>query len=137
MNFFFITRILIVFEILILGTYQFSQRRGYTTNSTGEVNVPMSMASSTVGGLLGQYMSSPFYLVKAHMELEKQENKSEKNSYSQIAARIYRDHGVSNKVLEEFEIDGKIFIIFDIFSFVDFSKALLLLYRGLLLEHHS
>ncbi|XP_044755215.1 solute carrier family 25 member 35-like [Coccinella septempunctata] len=77
-----------------LGTYQFSQRRGYTTNSSGEVNVPMSMASSTAGGLIGQYMSSPFYLVKTHMELDKQEKKSDKNSYSQIAARIYRDQGL-------------------------------------------
>ncbi|XP_045474233.1 solute carrier family 25 member 35-like [Harmonia axyridis] len=77
-----------------LGTYQFSQKQGITTKSSGEVNIPMSMASSTVGGLMGQYMSSPFYLVKAHKELEKQDKKSDKNSYSQIAARIYRDHGL-------------------------------------------
>ncbi|KAL3269686.1 hypothetical protein HHI36_008746 [Cryptolaemus montrouzieri] len=76
-----------------LGTYQFAQKWGFTTNSNGEVIVPFSVASSATGGLIGQYMSSPFYLIKTHMELDKQDRKSE-TTFSQVTARIYREQGI-------------------------------------------
>nr|XP_023021255.1 solute carrier family 25 member 35-like [Leptinotarsa decemlineata] len=85
-----------------LGTYQFGQNRGFTTNEDGKVNVPKSILTSSVGGLLGQYLSNPFYLVKTKHEIDQAQsadnsnNNNEKKSsgYMDTIKRIYREHGI-------------------------------------------
>lgn len=76
-----------------LGTYQFAQANGLTTDANGHVLVPLSVGTSVAGGILGQYMSSPFYLVKTVSELEKDGKYSDKHSYSQIVGKIYKEQG--------------------------------------------
>lgn len=83
---------------LFPGTYQFGQSRGLTTNQDGEVNVTKSVLTSSVGGLAGQYLSNPFYLVKSVHEVDKTQNNgnNEKhNSYMDTVRKIYREQGVS------------------------------------------
>ncbi|KAG5898267.1 hypothetical protein JTB14_008611 [Gonioctena quinquepunctata] len=84
-----------------LGTYQFGQNRGFTTKENGEVNVSKSVLTSSVGGLLGQYLSNPFYLVKTKHEIDQvptaeNSNNSEKKSagYMDTIKKIYREHGI-------------------------------------------
>lgn len=73
-----------------LGTYNYAQKRGYTTNTNGEVIVPMSVGMSAAGGVLGQYLSSPFYLIKAEGELDH----AKKDGYAHTIQRIYKEHGL-------------------------------------------
>lgn len=51
-----------------------------------------SVLSSGVGGILGQYLSNPFYLLKAEHHAESEN----KGSYTDTAKRIFREHGVSS-----------------------------------------
>lgn len=76
------------------------QSRGLTTNSSGEVAVPKSVLTSCSGGILGQYLSNPFYLLKYQNEMDAMQcnasNSSDKKSpgYLDTIQRIYRENGV-------------------------------------------
>lgn len=83
-----------------LGTYQFGHSRGLTTNSEGNVAVPKSVLTSCTGGLLGQYLSNPFYLLKYEHEVDviqscgNNDNEKKSVGYMDTIKRIYREHGI-------------------------------------------
>lgn len=65
--------------------------KGFTKDSNGRTVVLNSVLVSGVGGILGQYLSNPFYLLKAEHHAESET----KGSYTDTAKRIFREHGVS------------------------------------------
>ena len=46
-----------------LGTYDFAEKRGWTSNNKGEVSIPKCMFVGAVAGVAGAFSGSPFYLV--------------------------------------------------------------------------
>ncbi|KAJ8943469.1 hypothetical protein NQ318_006321 [Aromia moschata] len=83
-----------------LGTYQLGHSRGLTTNSEGNVVIPKSILTSCTGGLLGQYLSNPFYLLKYEHEKDTMQynaqNLTDRKSpgYMETISRIYRENGI-------------------------------------------
>ncbi|KAL1491540.1 hypothetical protein ABEB36_012122 [Hypothenemus hampei] len=74
---------------LKLGTYQVGVNQGFTKDSNGRTIVLNSISASTVGGILGQFLSNPFYLLKAEHHSDEK-----KRSYSDTAKNIYKEHGI-------------------------------------------
>nr|CAH7725087.1 unnamed protein product [Callosobruchus chinensis] len=77
-----------------LGTYEFLANRGLTYYESGEVCVPKSIMASTCGGLMGQYFSNPFYLLKTEHAEHQHLNPRNYLSYTQIAKKIYQERGI-------------------------------------------
>ncbi|KAJ8985302.1 hypothetical protein NQ317_007089 [Molorchus minor] len=79
-----------------VGTYQIGHSKGLTTHEDGAVAVPKSILTSCAGGLLGQYLSNPFYLLKYEHEKDSmQHNSSRCSGYTDTIQRIYRENGRS------------------------------------------
>ncbi|XP_022918440.2 solute carrier family 25 member 35-like isoform X2 [Onthophagus taurus] len=54
-----------------LGFYDFWSSRGYDTNKkTGEKMIYRSVFIAGTGGVIGHYLSNPFYLIKTHLQSE-------------------------------------------------------------------
>ncbi|XP_021925807.1 solute carrier family 25 member 35-like isoform X2 [Zootermopsis nevadensis] len=51
-----------------LGTYDFAEKRGWTTDSSGEISTPNCIIVGALAGCIGAVTGSPFYLVKTHLQ---------------------------------------------------------------------
>ncbi|KAJ8966954.1 hypothetical protein NQ314_003176 [Rhamnusium bicolor] len=51
-----------------LGTYQFADSRGYMRDKDGKIIFYQSVLIGGMGGVLGQYLSSPLFLIKTHLQ---------------------------------------------------------------------
>ncbi|KAJ9596260.1 hypothetical protein L9F63_027115, partial [Diploptera punctata] len=47
-----------------LGTYDFAEKRGWTSNKKGEVSIPKCMIVGALAGVAGAFSGSPFYLTR-------------------------------------------------------------------------
>ncbi|KAJ8917717.1 hypothetical protein NQ315_005166 [Exocentrus adspersus] len=83
-----------------LGTYQLGHSQGLTTDANGRVVVLKSIMTSCSGGLLGQYLSNPFYLLKYQHEMDVMQHNANCNNdkkhvgYLDTIQRIYRENGI-------------------------------------------
>lgn len=66
------------------GCYDFGQSRGFVTNANGEVVFYKSALVSGIGGVIGQFLASPFYMVKTHLQAQ---------AVEAIAVGHQHDHG--------------------------------------------
>lgn len=51
-----------------LGTYDFAEKRGWTTNTAGKTSTPKCIIVGALAGCAGAFTGSPFYLVKTHLQ---------------------------------------------------------------------
>ncbi|KAJ9588225.1 hypothetical protein L9F63_018389 [Diploptera punctata] len=82
-----------------LGTYDFAEKRGWTSNKKGEVSIPKCMIVGALAGVAGAFSGSPFYLVKTHLQSQASESIAvgyqHKHAGSASALQdIYKKHGI-------------------------------------------
>ncbi|XP_060528397.1 solute carrier family 25 member 35-like [Cylas formicarius] len=58
----------LVMNGLRLGTFQFADSRGYIRDDRGKLVFSKSVLVTAVGGVIGQFLSSPLFLIKTHLQ---------------------------------------------------------------------
>lgn len=51
-----------------LGTFQYAHSKGYLTNKQGDLVFYKCVLIGGIGGVIGQFASSPLFLVKTHLQ---------------------------------------------------------------------
>lgn len=94
----------------LLGTYQFGYSRGLVTDSEGNIVFYKSVIIGGVGGVLGQFLASPLFMIKTHLQAQAVESIAVGHQHHhegtwKALKKISKEYGVS---FQEF---GKYFVI--------------------------
>ncbi|XP_022104222.1 solute carrier family 25 member 35-like [Acanthaster planci] len=83
-----------------LGSYQCLVNLGLTRNAKGEVSVLRSVAAGAFAGCTGAFISSPFYMVKTHLQAQSHSviavgYQHQHTSFTAAVLHIFREGGVT------------------------------------------
>ncbi|KAK4876381.1 hypothetical protein RN001_012803 [Aquatica leii] len=84
---------------LRLGTYQFGDSRGYITDSEGKIIFYKSVLFGGVGGTIGQYCASPFFMIKTHLQSQASQSIAVGHQHDHTGTwtalkKIFQGHGI-------------------------------------------
>ncbi|PSN32410.1 Solute carrier family 25 member 35 [Blattella germanica] len=82
-----------------LGTYDFGEKRGWTTNENGDVSTIRCIVVGALAGMTGAFSGSPFYLVKTHLQSQAADSiavgyQHKHQGTANALLTIYKSHGV-------------------------------------------
>lgn len=85
------------------GTYQYAEGRGYMKDEKGNKVFIKQLMIGGLGGVLGQYFSSPLFLIKTHLQSKAAEaiavgHQHEHTGLYRALITIYSEHGVSGSL---------------------------------------
>uniref|UniRef100_A0ACB8EX26 Uncharacterized protein n=2 Tax=Sphaerodactylus townsendi TaxID=933632 RepID=A0ACB8EX26_9SAUR len=83
-----------------LGSYAIAESAGYTRAPDGHLSLLRSTVAGALAGVTGAITSSPFYLVKTHIQAQSASEIAVGHQYqhegmSQALVKIYREHGMA------------------------------------------
>ncbi|KAK3099859.1 hypothetical protein FSP39_010846 [Pinctada imbricata] len=81
-----------------LGIYQVLVNSGWTTNSNGQISVPLSIVAGATAGCIGAAVGSPFYMVKTHLQSQAADeiavgHQHKHKGMGHAFSQIYRSYG--------------------------------------------
>ncbi|KAJ8985301.1 hypothetical protein NQ317_007088, partial [Molorchus minor] len=85
--------------VITYGYFQFADSRGYTRDRDGNLVFYKTVLSGGFGGVLGQLLSSPLFLIKTHLQSQSTEaiavgHQHQHKGFVHALTKIYLKHGV-------------------------------------------
>lgn len=85
-----------MFNLSITGTYHVATSSGFTKNEDGNIIVLKSVLVCGLGGLAGQILATPLYVVRTLMQSEAAKGNPHHHSLGKAIKDLYQNKGVSN-----------------------------------------
>lgn len=91
------------FFFCISGTFKFADARGYIRDKEGNIVFYKSVLIGGFGGVLGQYFSSPLFLIKTHLQSQSVAaiavgHQHQHEGLAKALKKIYLENGVGDEI---------------------------------------
>lgn len=117
------------------GFYQYAENRGYLRNAQGNLIFHKNVLVSGIGGVVGHYLSNPFFIVKTHLQSKAAKNiavghQHEYEGSLQALKKIFNENGIQGLFRSGFAVVPRAFVAsVSQLTFFSYSKQYLMNYE--------